>query len=199
MPFTGAEEIGEAVGRFFHDPFGFMVLAVLVALIWTYLTKYSIKKGGLIGIKSVWRKERSIKYFDCYQIIVAGGFSHFLLDYLFHPNTNWYEWVMSTGDWIHGESNPGPSQLPMIGTFAIGIIWIVFMMIIYSPAVKNTLFEKLYMKILSVVGFALSVSIYILFFIIYSRNWLGCRRGGSRLGYFCLLHNISHITIGSLY
>ncbi|MHA1265355.1 MAG: hypothetical protein ACTSRS_08995 [Candidatus Helarchaeota archaeon] len=161
---------GYDFGNWFHDPFNFMLLAFVLAALWTFLTRFSIKGKGPLRTHFYFLDKRTISYFDCWQLIVAGGFSHFFLDFLFHPNTKWYTWILSTGDWIDYELHPDypvPLMLPILGTFAIGITFLLLYMNFFSSAVRETKYDALKYKILVIIGFTLSVSIYMLCFIFF--------------------------------
>lgn len=167
FPFPGWEQLGNELGSFFHDPFRFMLLALLLAVIYSYLTKLGIEKGGKIGIHIHTEKGRPLKYLDCYQVIVAGGLSHFLLDYLFHPNTDWYVWVMGTGDWLSYPAEQWYLMLPVIGTAIIVICFAVAFLIILSKAVKDTKFDKFIFKVLVFAVFVVAMSAYLLFWMFF--------------------------------
>ena len=53
------------------------------------------------NLKIVRRDEIQLSKLKCYLLIVAGGYSHFLLDFLFDCNgyCSTYRWVISTGSW----------------------------------------------------------------------------------------------------
>lgn len=170
--FPGGEGFEDAAKSFLHDPFGFLVLAAGLAVIYTLLTRLGIRKGGPLGTSFYWHNDgRRLYYFDCFQVIAAGGFSHFLLDNLFHPGTNWYLWVIGTGDWA--EYTDWMLLAPVLGTFAIGIIFLGFYMILFSSVVQNSKYIALKFKILTVIGFAVSVSVYILFFMLFGPTHSG--------------------------
>ena len=168
---TGNESYGDLFIETFHDPFMFIIIALILAIIYTFLTKLGIRRGGILGIEFYILKGRTLKYFDCFQIILAGGFSHFFLDNLFHPNTNWYVWVMSTGDWIKYD-NPS-LMIPILGTIAIGFGWVFLYIISFSSVVKNSKYNKVRYKILIIIGFTISISLYIIYFMIFGPTHSG--------------------------
>lgn len=85
----------------FHNPYTFpIVWAPLLAFIWSKLSRLDIRK---ISGKNKVVKDPSLGLLlqQCYLLVVAGGFSHFFLDYLFdaagHGRT--FLWVINTGYW----------------------------------------------------------------------------------------------------
>jgi hypothetical protein len=170
--FPGGEGIEDATESFLHNPFGFLILAAGLAVLYTVLTRLGIRKGGPLGTYFYWHSDgRRLSYLDCFQVIAAGGFSHFFLDYLFHPGTNWYLWVMGTGDWV--EYTDWMLLIPALGTIAIGIIFLGFYMILFSSVVQNSKYAAIKYKILTLIGLAVSVSVYILLFMLFGPTHSG--------------------------
>lgn len=69
----------------FHSMIGFLVIAVLLALIFSYISRFSIELGEKpiqFSIKDTHIKEISWK--NAYCAVVAGGISHFFIDQFWH-------------------------------------------------------------------------------------------------------------------
>ncbi|MHA1299554.1 MAG: hypothetical protein ACTSO9_08985 [Candidatus Helarchaeota archaeon] len=81
-----------------HSAYGWPVFSLLLALIYCHLTRYNVIKTEEWKPEIIKLEEPTIRYIDCYKLIVAGGLLHLHLDWLFHPNTPEYVAIMATGN-----------------------------------------------------------------------------------------------------
>jgi hypothetical protein len=85
----------------FHNPYVFpFTLGLPLAYLWRKLTQLSM--DTVDGKKKIVKiKENQLSLEKCFMLVVAGGFSHFFIDYLFDGagRSKTFLWVINTGYW----------------------------------------------------------------------------------------------------
>jgi len=69
----------------FHSILGFAILAIPLALVYSYSSRFSLKKSdGRFPLKFVDEETSIVNWKNAYLLTVAGGISHFFIDQFFH-------------------------------------------------------------------------------------------------------------------
>jgi len=70
----------------FHSILGFLIYAIPLSLVYSYSSRFSLKKSGkkFFPLKFVDDGIRDVKWKNAYFVTVAGGISHFFIDQFFH-------------------------------------------------------------------------------------------------------------------
>ena len=77
----------------FHSILGFLIFAVPLSLLYTYFSRFTIKKTDTyIRLKFEDEGIREVKWKNAYLITVAGGISHFFIDQFYHFDTEMRVW-----------------------------------------------------------------------------------------------------------
>ncbi len=85
----------------FHSILGFAILAIPLALVFSYASRFSLQKSEKgFPLKFEDGGIREIKWRNAYLLTVAGGISHFFIDQFFHFEQkmwlwNWPEWTIT--------------------------------------------------------------------------------------------------------
>ena len=84
-----------------HNPYHFpLTFGLPLAYLWHKGTRLSTERDQN-GLHIVKDETKSLSVWQCFVLVTAGSYSHFLLDYIFDAN-GWqpeYRWVLSTGAW----------------------------------------------------------------------------------------------------
>ncbi len=87
----------------FHNPWGWIIQALWLSLVWYYLInrgimKIFVKQAGSLET-AIERGSPPLHYVQCYELLAAGGISHFFIDYLTAKNNAEILWMWETGWW----------------------------------------------------------------------------------------------------
>jgi len=87
----------DLVGLFFviptHSILGFLIMAIPLALFFSYFSRFSLKKSdGLFPLKFVDDEISEVNYKNAYCITAAGGISHFFIDQFYHFEKEMWIW-----------------------------------------------------------------------------------------------------------
>ena len=82
----GTHVIGDLVGFDLHALFGFAFYAIPLSLFYSYLSRFSMHKGkSRFSLEIIDVEIREVSWKNAYLLTIAGGISHNMIDFLFHP------------------------------------------------------------------------------------------------------------------
>jgi len=127
-----------------HSLFGFLIIAIILALFYSYLSRFSF-----VGTKRFFTivddGKRDVRLFNAYLLCIAGGVLHHFVDaffnggppYKFHLWEDWYISLADINAW--GEATYGfPAVLNMVG-FILILITSLFIIFYLRKKVKTIL------------------------------------------------------------
>ena len=160
------ETFSEYVLLLIHNPYNFpLTMGLPLAYLWRYLTKLSTKKeNGKLRIDKL--KKPKLSLFQCFVLITAGSYAHFLFDYVFDCNGygSTYRWVLSTGSWNGTAYFDGWIIIPALLT----TLFIIFFLYLNNPPHKELFTHQIKNTALLLIIFS---SLYLLY--LYIRLQIG--------------------------
>lgn len=77
----------------FHSILGFLILAIPYSLVWTYASRFSLRRSDKgFPLKFEDGGIREVNWKNAYCLVAAGGFSHFFIDQFFHTELEMNLW-----------------------------------------------------------------------------------------------------------
>jgi len=77
----------------FHSILGFAIIAIPLALVYSYSSRFSLKKSdGRFPLKFEDEGISTVKWKNAYLLTIAGGVSHFFIDQFFHFEESMWIW-----------------------------------------------------------------------------------------------------------
>jgi hypothetical protein len=131
------------IGTPFHSILGFLIIAIPLALFYSYFSRFSlIKSDKKFPLKFVDDGIREVNWKNSYCITAAGGFSHFFIDQFFHwekEMTLWPGITFTQDDMLawSGSAYHTLSPLILIGDVFI-ISTIILSLYFFKKGYKNT-------------------------------------------------------------
>ncbi len=127
----------------FHSILGFAILAIPLSLVYSYSSRFSIKKSNsTFPLKFIDEGIREVDWKNSYYISVAGGISHFFIDQFYHFEKEMWIWpgiaihhdeMLAWGGPLYHVVNP----LMLIGE-QIVVITIILSLYFFSKGSKET-------------------------------------------------------------
>ncbi|MFX1337902.1 MAG: hypothetical protein ACFFDK_04780 [Promethearchaeota archaeon] len=77
----------------FHSILGYAILAIPLSLVYSYSSRFSLKKSeGKFPLKFIDEEIREVDWKNAYYLSVAGGISHFFVDQFYHFEKEMWIW-----------------------------------------------------------------------------------------------------------
>ena len=127
-----------------HSVIGFTIIAIPLSLVFSYISRFSIEKSNSkIPIKAVDSGIREINWIYAFCATAAGGFSHYFIDFFFHPEltTNIFPPIIISLDDMNewsGVAYHTMNPIMVIGE-AIVVLLILLSLIYLKKGFKETL------------------------------------------------------------
>jgi hypothetical protein len=156
---VGMSEEGQTVLKYIvHDPYLFtFVFAWWLTFIWLQLTRLDVVK--IDGKSKVVKlKKSTLKYWQCFLLIVAGGFSHFFYDFIFENDGVGpvFRWIIDSGYWIDPYIDSG-----IIFVVVLVALFIIAFLSINNAANKATYGRKIQESAILIMVFSVIYTIYL--------------------------------------